>query len=156
MTTGGIAQARQRETFAQVAEPVATLDTAGAFLGTWWKMSIDGLEWDVPDTAATAEVFGYPGTGKGRDAGGVSQSQGRDDCRMRVACASAGRDRPVRFQGSGEQSLARELYPRLEEDWPLIADRNFYNWPARHPARGPRHHKLVNPVLTRRKIGTAA
>ena len=30
--------------------------------------------------------------------------------------------------GQREQSLARELYPRLEEDWLLIADRNFYNW----------------------------
>ena len=26
------------------------------------------------------------------------------------------------------QSLARTLYPQLEEDWLLIADRNFYNW----------------------------
>ena len=71
-TSGGITQARQRlghepvkETFAQVAEPVATLDTAGAFLGNWRKMSIDGLEWDVPDTAANAAEFGYPGTGDG-------------------------------------------------------------------------------------------
>ena len=31
-------------------------------------------------------------------------------------------------KGSGEQSLARRLYGRLEEDWLLIADRNFYNW----------------------------
>jgi hypothetical protein len=31
-------------------------------------------------------------------------------------------------KGSGEQSLARGLYPRLEEDWLLIADRNFCNW----------------------------
>src|SRR2546429_394017 len=31
-------------------------------------------------------------------------------------------------KGSGEQSLARKLYPRLEEDWLVIADRNFYNW----------------------------
>ena len=31
-------------------------------------------------------------------------------------------------KGSGEQSLARRLYRRLEEDWLLIADRNFYNW----------------------------
>jgi hypothetical protein len=30
-------------------------------------------------------------------------------------------------KGSGEQSLARGLYPRLEEDWLLIADRNFCN-----------------------------
>ena len=31
-------------------------------------------------------------------------------------------------KGSGEQTLARRLYPRLEPDWLLIADRNFYNW----------------------------
>ena len=31
-------------------------------------------------------------------------------------------------KGSGEQSLARQLYPHLREDWLLIADRNFYNW----------------------------
>jgi len=35
---------------------------------------------------------------------------------------------PVTSKGSGEQSLARSLYPRLEEDWLLIADRNFYDW----------------------------
>jgi hypothetical protein len=35
---------------------------------------------------------------------------------------------PCTSKGSGEQSPARELYPRLEEDWLLIADRNFYNW----------------------------
>src|SRR5207245_11036597 len=34
----------------------------------------------------------------------------------------------VAAKGSGEQSLARGLYPRLEEDWLLMADRNFYNW----------------------------
>jgi len=31
-------------------------------------------------------------------------------------------------RASGEQSLARQLYPHLREDWLLIADRNFYNW----------------------------
>ena len=31
-------------------------------------------------------------------------------------------------KGSGEQALARRLYRRLEPDWLLIADRNFYNW----------------------------
>lgn len=31
-------------------------------------------------------------------------------------------------KGSGEQTLARRLYRRLEPDWLLIADRNFYNW----------------------------
>jgi hypothetical protein len=56
-TKGGITQARQRlgpepmaRVFSQVAEPVADLDTAGAFLGPWRLMSVDGMEWDVPDT----------------------------------------------------------------------------------------------------------
>ena len=31
-------------------------------------------------------------------------------------------------KGSGEQTLARRLYARLEPEWLLIADRNFYNW----------------------------
>ncbi len=35
---------------------------------------------------------------------------------------------PCTSKGSGEQSLARTLYPLLDEDWLLIADRNFYNW----------------------------
>jgi hypothetical protein len=35
---------------------------------------------------------------------------------------------PCVSKGSGEQSLARTLYPHLREDWLLIADSNFYNW----------------------------
>ena len=34
----------------------------------------------------------------------------------------------VAGKGAGEQSLARKLCRRLEEDWLLIADRNFFNW----------------------------
>jgi hypothetical protein len=34
----------------------------------------------------------------------------------------------VTGKGAGEQSLARKLYARLDEDWLLIADRNFFNW----------------------------
>jgi hypothetical protein len=135
VTTGGITQARQRlgeepvrETFVQVAEPVATLDTAGAFLGTWRKMSIDGLEWDVPDTAANAEAFGYPGTGTE----GVRAAFPKVRAVTIAECAShapvLAALGPCVSKGSGEQSLARDLYPRLEEGWLLIADRNFYNW----------------------------
>ena len=46
---------------------------------------------------------------------------------MRVPGAGAGRHRPSVSKGSGEQSLARTLYPRLE-GWLLLADRLFYNW----------------------------
>jgi hypothetical protein len=35
---------------------------------------------------------------------------------------------PVAGKGAGEQSLARKLYARLEQDWLLIADRGFFGW----------------------------
>jgi hypothetical protein len=135
VTTGGLTQARQRlghepvkEVFAQVAVPVATEDTAGAFLGPWRKMSMDGLEWDVPDTEANAAAFGYPGTGK--DSAPAAFPKARavtvGECASHaVMLAAIG---PCVSKGSGEQSLARELYPRLKPDWLLMADRNFYNW----------------------------
>ena len=75
--------------------PVATLDTEGAFLGKWRKMSIDGLEWDIPDTEENAAEFGYAGDRK--NAGGVAlpEGEGGDDRRGRVARGGAGGDRPL-------------------------------------------------------------
>jgi Insertion element 4 transposase N-terminal len=133
-TPGGITPARQRlgpepmaEVFSQVAVPVADLDTIGAFLGPWRLMSVDGMEWDVPDTGKNRAAFGSSGTG-GDDQAAFPK--------IRVVTVSeCGSHAPVlaamgaaAAKGSGEQSLARELYPGLEEDWLLIADRNFYNW----------------------------
>ena len=70
-TSGGITQARQRlgyepleKLFGEVAAPVAEELTAGAFLGNWRLMAIDGFEWDVPDTPQNAAAFGFPGSGK--------------------------------------------------------------------------------------------
>src|SRR6266704_2091546 len=135
VTTGGLTQARQRlghepvrEVFAQVARPVATEDTPGAFLGPWRKMSMDGLEWDIPDTEPNAAAFGYPGTGK--DAAPAAFPKARTvtigECASHAPVLAA--IGPCVSKGSGEQSLARQLYPHLREDWLLIADRNFYNW----------------------------
>ena len=134
VTTGGIAQARQRlgsepvrGTFAQVARPVATEDTPGAFLGPWRKMSIDGLEWDIPDTEANAAEFGYPGARDGvRAAFPKARAVTIGECASHAEVLAA--IGPCTSKGSGEQSLARELYPLLEPDWLLIADRNFHNW----------------------------
>lgn len=36
---------------------------------------------------------------------------------------------PGASKGSGEQFLARTLWPRLEEGWLLLAGRMFYGWP---------------------------
>lgn len=67
-----ICEARQRvgpqvmsRLFSQVARPLATPETPGAFLGGLRLMSLDGTLLDVPDTASNARVFGYPGSRPG-------------------------------------------------------------------------------------------
>lgn len=135
-TSGGITQARQRlgseplkELFSEVAVPVAEELTRGAFLGPWRLMSIDGFEWDAPDTKENAAAFGYSGAGaddEDRPAFPKVRVVTVGECASHaVADAEMG---GVAGKGTGEQSLARKLYARLEEDWLLIADRNFYNW----------------------------
>ena len=111
------------ELFAQVAEPVAGLEAEGAFLGPWRLMSVDGTELDVPDTPANREAFG-----PGPDDGPFPK------VRLVMVCECGSRAPvlaamgPSVSKGSGEQSLARTLYPRLEEGWLLLADRLFYGW----------------------------
>jgi Insertion element 4 transposase N-terminal len=133
-TSGGITQARQRlgaepmaELFAQVAVPVAEEETQGAFLGAWRLMAIDGFEWDVPATEQNATAFGFHGA---HDPGTAAFPKARvvtiSECGSHaVVGATIG---GTVGKGSGEQALARQLYPWLEEDWLLIADRNFYTW----------------------------
>jgi hypothetical protein len=135
-TSGGITQARQRlgyeplkELFSGVAVPVAEELTRGAFLGPWRLMSIDGFEWDAPDTKENAAARGYSGASAGggeRPAFPKVRVVTVSECASHaVADAELG---GVAGKGAGEQALARRLYKRLDEDWLLIADRNFYNW----------------------------
>jgi len=133
-TKGAITQARQRlgpeplaEVFGVVAEPVADLDTKGAFLGPWRLMSVDGMEWDVPDTPPNRAAFGS----RAGPAGPAAFPKARV-----VTVSECGSHAPVLAalgpaaggKGSGEQALARTLYPGLEEGWLVVADRNFYGW----------------------------
>lgn len=135
-TSGGITQARQRlgfeplrEVFASVAQPVAELLTRGAFLAGWRLMSIDGFEWDAPDTKENAAEFGYAGKAAGdpdRPAFPKVRVVTVSECGSHaVVGAEIG---GVAGKGAGEQALARRLYRRLDPGWLVIADRNFYNW----------------------------
>jgi hypothetical protein len=132
-TSGGITRARERlgfeplaGIFARVAVPVADLLTQGAFLGPWRLMSIDGFEWDAPDTPGNAAAFGYPGGGQDRAAFPKVRVVTVSECGSHaVVGAEIG---GIAGKGAGKQSLARRLYGRLADDWLLIADRNFYNW----------------------------
>src|SRR6266536_1462446 len=113
--------------YEQVAARVAHLDTAGAFLGPWRLMSVDGMEWDVPDTAPNRAFFGS----KAGPAGPAPFPKVRvvtvSECGSHAPVAAAAGP-AAGGKGSGEQALARKLYPGLEEGWLLIADRNFYSF----------------------------
>ena len=131
-TRGGIAQARARlgpepvaEVFSQVAGPVADLDTAGAFLGTWRLMSLDGMEWDVPDTAANRAAFGSRAGPGGEAAFPAVRVVTVSECGSHAAVLAA-IGPAAGGKGTGEQTLARDLLPRLEDGWLVLADRNFY------------------------------
>ena len=133
-TRGGITQARQRlgpepvaEVFSQVAVPVADLDTAGAFLGGWRLMSVDGMEWDVPDTAANRAAFGSRASPAGPAPFPKVRVVTVSECGSHAAVAAAAGP-AAGGKGSGEQALARRLYPGLEEGWLLLADRNFFSF----------------------------
>lgn len=133
-TSGGITQARQRlgfeplaQVFEQVAVPVAGSLTRGAWLGQWRLMAIDGFEWDVPDTPANASAFGYA-AGTGRSAFPKTRVVTISECGSHAMVdAEIG---PISGKGSGEQSLAARMFARLDPDWLLLADRNFYSWPG--------------------------
>jgi Insertion element 4 transposase N-terminal/Transposase DDE domain len=132
-TSGGITQARKRLgpeplelLFDRVARPVAGLLTRGAFLRGWRLMTIDGFDLDVPDTPANAAAFGYPAGAREHPAFPKVRVVSIGECGSHAKVAA--QMGPVGGKGSSEQALARRLFPRLEEDWLLIADRGFYNW----------------------------
>ena len=132
-TSGGITQARARlgsepvqQLFERVAVPVADELTRGAWLGPWRLMAIDGFDWDAPDTKANVEAFGRAGSGEGASAFAKVRVVTISECASHAKVAA--RIGPYTGKGSGEQSLARELYRGLDPGWLLIADRNFYNF----------------------------
>src|SRR6266567_1850979 len=70
-----IARARQRlgpgplrELFVEVARPLATQATAGAWYRGLRLMALDGTTFDVADTPANVAAFGRPGSGRGQGA----------------------------------------------------------------------------------------
>lgn len=74
-TSSSISAARQKlgcrvmsRLFHSLAQPRATSQTLGAFLGGFRIMAVDGTVMDVPDSEAKARVWGYPGSRKGTKA----------------------------------------------------------------------------------------
>ena len=131
-TASGITQARKRlgpkvlaEVFEQVAAPVATMLTRGAWLRRWRLVAIDGFEVDLPDTDGNAAEFGYAGSGDNRSAFPKARVVALAECGTHAFLAAE-----VGAYAVGEKTLANGLYQRLRPDELLTADRNFYSFTA--------------------------
>ena len=138
-TKGALAQARGRlgaeplqALFEQVAVPLATPQTAGAFYRELRLVTIDGTCIDVADSPANAERFGRPGSGRGEGAGGFPQLR-------LVALAECGTHAITRVAlgpcTTGELALADELWSSLAAGLLCLADRNFYSFERFQKAR---------------------
>src|SRR5258708_24781349 len=132
-----------RELFWEVAAPVGEELTGAGFLGPWRLMAIDGFEWDAPDTKENAAAFGFSGAGAD-DADRPAYPKVRvvtvSECASHAVVDTA--MGAVAGKGAGEQSLARKLYRRLEDDWLLIADPDFFYWAGWCAAPDSRAHLL--------------
>jgi hypothetical protein len=131
-TSGGISQARQRlgrdtlaEVFEQVAEPIATPATRGAWLRGWRVLAIDGFDVDVADTAGNVEEFGRTKSGTGESAFPKARVVAVTECGTHAFLAAQ-----VGPWSDGEHTLSMPLYSRLRPGELLTADRNFYSFTA--------------------------
>ena len=113
------------EVFEGVVEPVATMFTRGAWLRRWRLLAIDGFDVDVPDTPANAGEFGYAGSGQNRSAYPKVRVVALSECGTHAFLAAE-----VDAYTVGEKTLTNRLYPRLNRDELLTADRNFYSFGA--------------------------
>lgn len=139
-TASGITQARKRlgpkvmaEVFEGVVAPVATMYTEGAWLRDWRLLAIDGFDVDVADTPANVAEFGYAGSGENRSAYPKVRVVALSECGTHAFLAAE-----VDAYAIGEKTLANRLYPRLNPDELLTADRNFYSFDAWALAAGSR------------------
>jgi hypothetical protein len=131
-STPAIAKARARlgaeplrRLFVEVARPLATPDTTGAWYGGWRLLAVDGTTLDVADTPANAAAFGRPGSGRGEDGGAFPQVRV-------VAVAECGThaiiDATMGPLAKGETTLTAGLLGEagaLGEGVLLLADRLF-------------------------------
>ena len=131
-TTGALTQARARlgsEPMRLLFQRVAKLVSVEGSAGSWWRglrlVAIDGTVFDVPDTAENAAHFGRPASGRGEKTGTFSQARV-------VALAECGTHAIIACEigpcTTGETTLARKLFPRLEEGMLLLVDRGFYGY----------------------------
>jgi hypothetical protein len=127
-STPAIAKARARlgpqplaRLFAEVAGPLATPQTRGAWYRGLRVCSIDGTCLDVADTPANQQAFGRPATHRGEQTAFPQvRLVGVAECGTHALLAAA-----MGPLARGETTLAREVLGALRAGMLLLADREF-------------------------------
>jgi hypothetical protein len=124
-------QARQRlgspplrQLFEEVACPMATHQTVGAFYRGWRLMGLDGTVLDLPDTKDNDRAFGRPGTG--RAPGAFPQLRLLALCELGTHAICGVVIKPCR---RNEQVMVPPLLDRLGPGMLLLWDRGFFGYP---------------------------
>lgn len=130
-TGSAISQARTRlgaepmkALFEELAVPIATAGTRGAWYQSWRLMAIDGVVIDVADTPLNVEAFGRSG-GTGHWSSPFPQVRiiGLVECGTH-ACVAA----QLAPRHEYERQLAAKLVGDVEPDMLILADRGFYSY----------------------------
>jgi hypothetical protein len=109
-----------RELFAEVARPLATQATKGAWYRGLRLMALDGSTLDVPDTPANTAAFGRPGGGRGQGAFPQVRLVGLVECGTHAIVDAA-----MGGLHLGESSLAPSLARSLGRGMLLLVDQGL-------------------------------
>src|SRR5215218_5297771 len=108
-----------RVLFAEIARPLATRKTIGAWYRGWRLVALDGTTLDVPDTPANAAAFGRPSGGRGPGAFPQVRLVGLVECGTHAVVDAAMGGLHL-GEGSLAPSLGRSLGPGM-----LLADQGL-------------------------------
>jgi hypothetical protein len=129
-TEGAISKARQRlgvkpliELFTRFVRPLAQKWLASAWFGAWRVVTLDGTTLRMLDTDANHERYGRPFTNRGTTAYPQIRLVGLLENGTRILFAIA-----TGTYATGENTLARQVLPRLTKGMLCLADRGFFGY----------------------------
>jgi len=127
-TEAAITKARQRlgvkplaELFARFVRPLAQKSLKAAWFRSWRVVSIDGTTLRTLDTDANEKRFGRPSTRRGTVAYPQVRLAGLLENGTRILFAVA-----MDAYATAENTLARQVIPRLTEGMLCLADRGYF------------------------------
>lgn len=157
---GAISAARARlgdkpmkRIFSQSAEVWSTVASEAELWHGFAVYAVDGTTFRVPDTTANREGFGLPGSSRGL--AGYPQVRAVTLMAARSHMIRAAAFGPCRGKGTGEQTLARELWDEVPPNAVVILDKGFLNYPVlwRLGAHDPASNEASRHWLIRAKAG---